>query len=57
LDVKTFLQDTSNWNNNQFNAVKTRANYQTMVNSWVEQREYIEQAVVALGNSSFAQQL
>eukprot|EP01111_Echinosteliopsis_oligospora_P018725 TRINITY_DN8746_c0_g1_i1.p1 TRINITY_DN8746_c0_g1~~TRINITY_DN8746_c0_g1_i1.p1 ORF type:complete len:564 (-),score=154.55 TRINITY_DN8746_c0_g1_i1:70-1761(-) len=56
-DVKTFLRDTTNWNNTQFEAAKSGANFQDMINSWVEQREYITNAIAALGDSDFATEL
>ena len=37
-DVKTFLNDTTHWKNNEFQSVINSSNFQDMVNSWVEQR-------------------
>jgi hypothetical protein len=39
-DVKLFLNDTKNWYNEDFNAVKHQPNYDAIINSWREQRMY-----------------
>jgi len=51
LDVKTFLNDTQNWTNVQFEAARSQPNYQLLVEAWIEQRSFLYNAVAALGNS------
>eukprot|EP00027_Filamoeba_sp_ATCC50430_P016410 CAMPEP_0168573388 /NCGR_PEP_ID=MMETSP0413-20121227/18503_1 /TAXON_ID=136452 /ORGANISM="Filamoeba nolandi, Strain NC-AS-23-1" /LENGTH=745 /DNA_ID=CAMNT_0008606625 /DNA_START=90 /DNA_END=2324 /DNA_ORIENTATION=- len=50
LDVKTFLDDWENWSNEQFESVKQNDNYQLLVNAWVEQRDYVYNAIQILGS-------
>ncbi|KAH3758229.1 glycoside hydrolase [Pelomyxa schiedti] len=58
LDVKTNLHDETNWSNEQFEAVRNESNFVTMENSWREQRAYLDNAILSLGeNSSLAQQI
>lgn len=51
LDVKTHLADYENYRSDLFDAARVQPNFQKMEASWQEQRDYIEQAVTALGNS------
>ena len=37
-DVKTFLHDTTNWSNAEFQSVLSEPNFQDIIASWVEQR-------------------
>jgi len=55
--VKTWLKDFINWSNEQFNKVLNGSNFQIMITSWIEQRNYITQAISALGNSKFAAEI
>eukprot|EP01105_Mastigella_eilhardi_P016897 TRINITY_DN3872_c0_g1_i1.p1 TRINITY_DN3872_c0_g1~~TRINITY_DN3872_c0_g1_i1.p1 ORF type:complete len:728 (+),score=198.55 TRINITY_DN3872_c0_g1_i1:284-2467(+) len=52
VDVKTYLKDTSNWSNEQFEAHRNDSNFQKMEQSWQEQRDYISNAILALGSGS-----
>ncbi len=51
LDVKTHLADYTNYGAAQFRAVRARANFRHMEESWAEQRAYLRAAVEALGES------
>jgi len=57
MDVKTFLADSTNWSNQQFQKAKNGSNFQLIVNSWIEQRAYISAAINSLGNDIFANTL
>ena len=40
-DVKTFLNDNTTWDNEEFHeAVQIRSNFKDMISSWVEQRDW-----------------
>ena len=51
-DVKTFLHDTTAWDNEEFHeAVQTESNFKDMINSWMEQRNWgLAYALQALGD-------
>jgi hypothetical protein len=51
LDMKTHLADDTNYRAAQFRAVRGRANFTLMEDSWAEQRDYLRAAVDALGES------
>eukprot|EP00026_Physarum_polycephalum_P003968 Phypoly_transcript_03985.p1 GENE.Phypoly_transcript_03985~~Phypoly_transcript_03985.p1 ORF type:complete len:714 (+),score=74.06 Phypoly_transcript_03985:89-2230(+) len=57
LDVKTWLKDTSHYTNQQMLEVINQPNFQIMITSWVEQRNYLTSALNALQKSSFAVEL
>eukprot|EP01114_Cavostelium_apophysatum_P014791 TRINITY_DN3921_c0_g1_i1.p1 TRINITY_DN3921_c0_g1~~TRINITY_DN3921_c0_g1_i1.p1 ORF type:complete len:770 (+),score=169.72 TRINITY_DN3921_c0_g1_i1:47-2311(+) len=57
LDVKTFLNDWGNWSNAAFEKVRTLPNYELMINSWIEQRQFIVNAVAALGDSPLVEDI
>eukprot|EP01116_Phalansterium_solitarium_P008699 TRINITY_DN22658_c0_g1_i1.p1 TRINITY_DN22658_c0_g1~~TRINITY_DN22658_c0_g1_i1.p1 ORF type:complete len:757 (+),score=184.44 TRINITY_DN22658_c0_g1_i1:92-2362(+) len=55
MDVKNFLDDWSDWSNEDFQRMLNTTNYTRMTDSWDEQRAYISYAVTALSaNASFA---
>ena len=58
-DIKTFLHDSTNWSNEKFHAVKgNTSNYQDVVNSWIEQRDWpIKYAIEALGDHPLSLQI
>lgn len=49
LDIKSYLNDTVNWTNQQFQAHLNDDNFQLVVKSWHEQRAYLTSAIAALG--------
>ena len=49
LDVKTHLDDWTNYGREPFDAARQRPNFQKMETSWAEQRVYVSDAVAALG--------
>ena len=49
LDVKTHLNDWTNYGREPFDAARQRPNFQKMEASWAEQRAYVSDAVAALG--------
>jgi hypothetical protein len=49
--LQTFLNDTTHWSNAEFEAVKEHANFGILVNSWIEQRSFITNALRALSSS------
>jgi hypothetical protein len=49
--LQTFLNDTTHWSNAEFEAVKDHANFGILVNSWIEQRSFITNALRALSSS------
>ncbi|ELR18406.1 uncharacterized protein ACA1_138180 [Acanthamoeba castellanii str. Neff] len=51
VDVKTFLNDFTHWSNSEFEAAKNGSNFALMVNSWIEQRSFITNALRALSSS------
>jgi Domain of unknown function (DUF5054) len=55
LDVKTHLADFENYRRDGFDAERGQPNFQKMEVSWQEQRDYIDEALNALGNSPLAQ--
>lgn len=57
LDVKTFLHDTDNWSNSDFEKVRSGNNYQIMQYSWLEQRAYITNSIKALGDHPLAKSI
>jgi hypothetical protein len=56
LDVKTHLDDYTNYNGAQLDAAQAQANFAFMEESWAEQRAYITAAVDALGTSGLAEE-
>jgi hypothetical protein len=57
VDVKTFLNDWTNWTNADFEKARPDANYQLLQYSWIEQRAFLDNAIVALGNHPLAQRI
>lgn len=54
-DVKTYLHDLENWANDKFHSKESDPNYQDMVNSWFEQRQWaIHDPLEALQNHPLA---
>ena len=55
-DVKTWLNDTTNWSNNDFATVRdTASNFLTIQQSWLEQRNWgVDFPVQALGDDPLA---
>jgi hypothetical protein len=49
--TKTFLNDFTHWSNSEFEAAKNGSNFALMVNSWIEQRSFITNALRALSSS------
>ena len=48
-DVKTYLHDIKNWSNEQFHSVVNLSNFQDMIKSWIEQRNWgIDTAIAQL---------
>ena len=39
-DVKTYLHDITHWSNSQFHSEMSKSNFEDMVKSWVEQRNW-----------------
>jgi len=54
MDIKTHLWDWTNYSPAQVAAKRSTPNFQTVEASWNEQREYIDQALIALGNHPLA---
>ena len=54
LDEKTHLADYERYGNEEFQAARREPAFQKMEASWVEQREYLDQAVAALPDESLA---
>ena len=57
LDEKTHLADHENYRRADFEAARSRANYQKMEASWQEQRAYVDAAIDALPDPYRAQAL
>ncbi len=53
LDEKLHLNDYSNYAGEAFQVARSSAPFKKMEASWVEQRDYIEQAIKTLGNGLF----
>jgi len=51
FDFKTYLNDTTNRNNDQFNKVRNGPKYQIMISSWEDQRNYLDYAIKLLDPS------
>ena len=57
-DVKIYLHDFVNWANDQFHPREGQPNYQDMVKSWFEQREWaIHNSIEALGDHPLASEI
>jgi hypothetical protein len=56
MDIKTYLADFGNYSRERFEAAKEQTNFKMVAASWAEQRDYIAQAVRALGDSSFSEE-
>jgi hypothetical protein len=56
LDIKTYLADFKNYSPADFKKARKRENFKKVEASWQEQREYIDEAIKALGKSSHAKQ-
>jgi hypothetical protein len=56
MDEKTHLADTSNYTAAQFQAARTTEKYVKFAASWDEQRQYLRDAVSALGDLSLTQE-
>lgn len=54
MDEKTHLADYSNYAAAQFRAARALPKFQAFEASWAEQREYLDQAVAALGDTPLA---
>lgn len=52
MDTKRFLADFANWTNAQFARARGAPNYRMMVDSWVDQRNYLEAATAAVPPAS-----
>ncbi|PRP79015.1 hypothetical protein PROFUN_13257 [Planoprotostelium fungivorum] len=52
LDVKTYLKDFDNWSNEDFDKVRYGNNYQILINSWLDQRSYLDATIALLTNHS-----
>ncbi|KAH3757773.1 glycoside hydrolase family 38 [Pelomyxa schiedti] len=52
LSVNDYLADYTNWSNENFNSVRNQSNFVSMEDSWREQREYLDNAVLSLGSAS-----
>lgn len=48
MDVKNYLNDWTNWSNKNFESVRNNSNYETLIESWIEQRRYFDVAIEAL---------
>lgn len=57
LDEKTYLADYENYSATQFAKARKKENFKKFEASWKEQREYINQALSALGSSGVAKQV
>ena len=59
LDTTFYLADYANWTNTQFRRALQLPNYRLTVESWLEQRSYISNAIALLGaqHSSFQREL
>eukprot|EP01120_Amphizonella_sp_Union-15-10_P001488 TRINITY_DN1159_c0_g2_i1.p1 TRINITY_DN1159_c0_g2~~TRINITY_DN1159_c0_g2_i1.p1 ORF type:complete len:394 (-),score=77.73 TRINITY_DN1159_c0_g2_i1:9-1190(-) len=56
IDTMEYL-DWVNWPNADFQRVVNSPNYQIMIESWIEQRDYIYYAIKQLGNHPLASQI
>jgi len=57
VDTGRYLKDTSNWSNQQFQKVKNNDNFKFMTASFIEQRNYITNAIQLLKSSPFATEI
>ena len=55
--MKTFLNDWTNWTNIDFEKARNDQNYQILQNSWLEQRLFLENSLLALGDHPLSQQI
>lgn len=46
LDQKIYLSDDNNWNNKKFRSNLNNTNFKNIINSWLEQREYIPKNLI-----------
>src|SRR5262249_22530324 len=51
MDIKLHLNDFEHYAREPFNVARNRPNFQKFESSWQEQRDYLEMAVNALGDS------
>jgi hypothetical protein len=56
LDEKTHLADYERYEREAFQAARSEPPFLKMEASWTEQRAYLDQAMVALGNTSWAEE-
>jgi hypothetical protein len=56
LDEKTHLNDFTNYRRDDFKAARKRRAFRNFEASWQEQRDYLTQAVAALGDSQWGDQ-
>lgn len=53
LDVKQGLADWKNWFNSEFETHRNDNNFLTMVNSWLEQRSFVSNAIALVNDTEF----
>ncbi|MDQ2999485.1 MAG: DUF5054 domain-containing protein, partial [Chloroflexota bacterium] len=56
MDEKIYLDDYQNYTRVQFDSLRISPRYQTFVDSWAEQRAYIDTAIAALDGTVLADQ-
>ena len=49
--------DSSSWSNKDFNKMKNSKNFQNAINSWIEQRAFVNYTLEALGDHPLAQMM